>query len=548
MFLANNKSHSIREYTLESEISTDALLFARERGIEQGFNITQHVLEQCIKNTERYAILHSSGEIRFAELPCYIAHCMTELKGMGLKHGDRCSIVSADSVHMAIAILSVMCMGCTAIIINPLLQNDRLLESLNESKSNVILADNQNVQAITSLGSKGHKSLFPTVIDIDKTARTDLDLVNAEDIIEEIIIAPTSPFDNAFGIFTSGTTGKSKLVIHRHLDFVVAAERYGSQVLNIDASDSIFSASRLSFAFGLHNLFNALFHGATAILSPTKIDAETVVKTVKRFCPTIMCAVPTIYQFILDYPYVDKASFGSLRLFVSAGEHLPSGLRRQWLMSFGLPILDSLGSTEAFSTYLSNLPDSDTLGATGKLIPGFDAKLIGEQGEICPNGNAGTLWVRGPTLLSSYQSDTPANLSQFKNGWFCTNDVFSRDSDGYYYYHGRSDEMFKVAGQWISPQEIEGVLLEHPDVKEVAVVPVGDSEKTIRPKAFVVLDTEECDNLALILKEISQARLEKWKYPHFIEFVSSLPKTSTGKIKRYILRENNSIFEDGGVV
>jgi acyl-coenzyme A synthetase/AMP-(fatty) acid ligase/nucleoside-diphosphate-sugar epimerase len=523
----------------QEHVSREATLFTFERRLHRQFNISTRVLEQAPQaEPTLYALRHASGDIFYGELEQRVYSYIGSLNSAGVAPGERVALVAIDSVHLAISLLALLHRGCLAIIINPLLKEREIAVAYAVSGAVHLLLDASQTARLNHFLPEINS--FSIIEDFEHSYRQQIERGTAIPAWEA---APATPFGHAFGMFTSGTTGEPKLVLHRHQDFMVAAERYAAQILNIDQSDTVLSASRLSFAFGLHNMFNALLNGATSVLSPPTVNGQTLVQAIIDYQPTVVFAVPTLYQFVLKSDLANSAQLLSVRLFVAAGERLPEEINRQWRHRFGLPILDSLGSTEVFSTYLSNLPGVEKPNATGKLIPGFDAKLVDEAGKICGINQIGTLWIRGPSLLGCYENSTRANQLQFENGWFCTSDVFWREPDGYYYYYGRSDDLFKVSGQWISPQEIENVLLRHPDVLDAAVVPVGDCSITTRPKAYIVSDRPGTDTFTNELKEFSQQRLQKWKYPHLFEFIPELPKTTTGKIRRFALRPASPAIE-----
>lgn len=275
--------------------------------------------------------------------------------------------------------------------------------------------------------------------------------------------------------------GIPKLIEHRHQDPIVAADRYAAHMLDLRTSDVLFSASRTTFAFGMQNLLIALLKGATAVIAPQKISAAVIADLIAQARPTVMFAVPTIYQYLLDDAALSaRIAQNSLRLCIAAGERLPQAVATRWFQRHGIRLLDSLGSSEAFSTYLSNVADVEHNNATGKLVPGFDAVLRHEDGSPCRIGERGVMWLRGPSISVSARDRAGGMVD---NGWYCTKDVFWRDADGYFYFCGRSDEMFKVAGQWVSPLDLEEVLLSHPAVREVAVTASGSDDATLRTKA-----------------------------------------------------------------
>ncbi|SEA40131.1 AMP-binding protein [Alkalimonas amylolytica] len=518
-----------------SDITADALLFAKEKRFEHYFNFGDKIVEISRSiNGEKTAICHAAGSMNYGLIENSIMNFVSNMVKLGVVPGTRVAIVANDSPSFAIAVLSLLYSGCVAIIVNPLLKLSTIVQALGSAEVSHVLADKEFISLCRD-NSEVPANVIPTISDIYDIASEQPCNLSLE--ITRWLPARTRPFDEGIGMFTSGTTGIPKLIMHRHQDFVVAAERYAAQVLNINTSDRAFSVSRMSFAFGLHNCFNALFNRATAIISPKDLSIDDIVAAIKLYQPTILYAVPTVYQFLINHPAIQPDDFKAVRCFVSAGDRMPVELNRKWQAKFDASILDSLGSTEAFSTYITNIPGSSrAFGWTGKIVPGFAARIINERGVICGPGDIGTLWLRGPTLPSRYENHGAATASRFRDGWYCTNDMFVRDQQGYFSFFGRSDDVVKVSGQWVAPQDIEDVLLGHPDVVEIAVLAVGDNETTTRTKAFVVTNRQDQVQFTKELKQYARQHLERWKYPHLFQFVEALPRTVTGKLQREKLR------------
>jgi len=533
-FLSDLANETLRAKEWNKDKTVSSTLFANEKNHASYLNFADRIT-QISKSISRdkIAILHERGDLAYGSFEYSIQSCVSNIAKLGIKPGTRIGIVSNDSPSFTIAVLSLMFSGSTAIIINPLLKATTIAQAMESAGVNTVLGDKDFLELVAN-NTDIPADLIKQAADIDivaaiKTQGDDSELINW-------VPAQTRPFDYAIGMFTSGTTGAPRLIMRRHQDFIVSAERYAAQVLNLNTSDRAFSVSRMSFAFGLHNCFNALFNGATAILSPANLSINDIVDKIKLYKPTIFYAVPTVYQFLMNHEEVNTEAFRTIRCFVSAGDRMPTELNKKWKTKFNATIMDSLGSTEAFSTYLTNIPGTNrALGDTGKIVPGFDAKIVNEKGLICSHGEIGTLWLKGPTLPSRYENNAEATAERFKNGWYCTNDMFLRDKDGYFRYFGRADDVIKVSGQWVSPQDIEDMLMAHPDVLEIAVNAVGDSETTTRTNAFVVTERQDHDQLTKELKVYAKEHLERWKYPHTFQYVNILPKTVTGKLQRYRL-------------
>lgn len=520
----------LKRSRVHSDASPEARLFTQQRALPAHFNVTEHLLQGAARAyPDKIAIRHEGGEIRYAELAERIAACARRLSAAGVHYQQRVALISHDGIEHVAALLAVMHLGAVCTLINPLLPARDIAALLEQAEVSLVVADVMARQRLAEIDA-GAPLLPLEAVCAAPSGRER----------EPLLASPTGPLDHAFAVFTSGSVGQPKLIEHRHLDPIVATERYAAHLLDLRVSDVLFSASRTSFAFGLQNLLIALLKGATAVIAPQKISAAVVAELIVAARPTVMFAVPTVYQYLLDDEALSNRIEGrnSLRLCIAAGERLPQAVATRWLQRHGIRLLDSLGSTEAFSTYLSNVADGDYQGSTGKLVPGFDAVLRHHDGRPCRKGERGVMWLRGPSLSVSRQDRNAG--SRFHGGWYCTNDVFWRDGDGYFHFCGRHDEMFKVAGQWVSPLDLEEVLLSHPLVREAAITSSADGvatedSSTLRTKAWVVSDQASPD-LAEELRTLCKTRLDARRYPHLVEFVDALPRTSTGKLQRAPLR------------
>ncbi len=356
------------------------------------------------------------------------------------------------------------------------------------------------------------------------------------------ITAECSPDEVAFWLYSSGSTGAPKGVRHVHASLRATAETYGAQVLQIRPDDVIFSAAKLFFAYGLGNSMSfPMSVGASAVLLPDRPTPAAVLSVLRRFCPTIFGGVPTLYAALLAQPAIGAgAGSDRLRRCISAGEPLPEQVGRRWRQVVGVDILDGIGSTEMLHIFLSNRPDDIRYGTTGKPVPGYELRILDAEGNEVAEETTGELVVRGPSAADGYWNQREKSRRTFRGEWTHTGDTYLRDQAGYYRYCGRSDDMLKVGGIWVSPFEVEDALVAHPAVLEAAIVGHADEDGLIKPKAFVVLQEhaggQDRDALAEELKAHVKERIGVWKYPRWVEFVPDLPKTATGKIQRYKLR------------
>jgi benzoate-CoA ligase len=352
--------------------------------------------------------------------------------------------------------------------------------------------------------------------------------------------APTSRDDMCFWLYTSGSTGRPKGAVHVHSSLRLTAELYGSGVLGLKESDVCYSVAKLFFAYGLGNALTfPMAVGATTVLSPERPTPDGVTDILQRHRVTVLYAVPTFYAAFLASPAAPARSEFRLRYCVSAGEALPLDVGRRWKARYDVDILDGIGSTEMLHIFVSNYPGDVRYGTTGRPVPGYDIRLVDDDGNVIGgNGEMGELQVRGPTSAVMYWNNRERTRETFLGEWTRSGDKYLRDEDGYYVYCGRRDDMLKVGGIYVSPFEVEGALCTHSEVLEAAVVAWPDEDSLIKPKAFVVLKSAEkaCDALASLLQEHVKTSLAPYKYPRWIEFRTDLPKTATGKIQRFKLR------------
>jgi len=349
--------------------------------------------------------------------------------------------------------------------------------------------------------------------------------------------AETSKDDSAFWLYSSGSTGFPKGCVHLQHDMSYCTEYYAKPVLGIREDDITFSAAKLFFAYGLGNVLYFPFGvGASTVLYPGRPLAEDMFKVVQQNRPTIFFGVPTLYASMLALPDAEKRfDFSSVRACVSAGESLPADILRRWQEKFHVDILDGIGSTEILHIFISNRPGEIRPGSTGKLVPGYEALITDESGHAVPQGEIGNLLIRGDSIAASYWNKHEKSKDTINGHWISTGDKYYQDADGYFWYGGRSDDMLKVSGQWVSPVEVEAALISHGAVLECAVVGQADGSNLVKPKAYVVLkdgQATSADDLIAYCRE----RIADYKRPRWIEFVPELPKTATGKIQRFKLR------------
>ena len=355
--------------------------------------------------------------------------------------------------------------------------------------------------------------------------------------------APTTADTECFWLYSSGSTGRPKGAVHRHLDIVATCVHYAEDALGMIQEDVCFSAAKLFFAYGLGNAMTfPLWVGGTTVLSSQRPSPDMTFQIIEDHKPTIYFGVPTLYAAQLRTLEEGARDFSSVRCCVSAGEALPADIFRRWQEKTNTLILDGIGSTEALHIFISNTLADHRPGTSGKPVPGYRVKILNDEGEPVPPGEAGRLLVQGDSTSSRYWNNPQKTSETMVDGWVNTGDTYFEDADGYFVYCGRSDDMLKVGGIWCSPVEIENRLIEHPKVLEAAVVGRPDTDELIKPEAFVVLNQagDASTVLADDLLRHCQERLARYKYPRWVNFVDELPKTATGKIQRFRLRGNQT--------
>ena len=478
------------------------------------------------------AFVDDDRALTYAELAEGVARAGNALLGLGVGPEQRVAMCMLDSVDFPCVFWGAIKAGIVPVPLNTLLTTADYAFMLRDCRARVLVVSDALHDKVAPAAAA-----CPQPLRVVKTSELPSLLAAAS---LELDAALTCPDDVAFWLYSSGSTGAPKGAVHLHANLVHTAELYGTGVLGVREEDRIFSAAKLFFAYGLGNAMTfPLRVGATAVLMAERPTVAAVMRTLKQHAPSIFGGVPTLFASILADESLDRAA-GSprLRVSISAGEALPKHVGERWRERFGTDILDGIGSTEMLHIFLSNRHGDVRYGTSGKPVPGYDVKLVDASGEPVADGEEGALWVRGPSACAGYWNQREKSLATFHGPWTRTGDRYTRDADGYYTYAGRSDDMLKVGGIWVSPFEVESALAEHDAVLEAAVVGDADDEGLVKPRAFVVLKTPDAasDALADDLKAFVKGRLAPYKYPRWIVFVSELPKTATGKIQRYKLR------------
>lgn len=470
------------------------------------------------------------------------------LYAIGLKQESRVLMLMLDTVDFPIAFWGAIRAGIVPIPVNTLLSADQYAYMLEDSRAEVLFVSAALASTIEPILPR-MTWLKQIVISGDGEITTGkITKHRFQDLLGKgsarVFAAPTLSDEVAFWLYSSGSTGSPKGAKHVHSSLMVTARTYAQCVLGITKDDIVYSVAKLFFAYGLGNAMTfTMAVGAGAVLLPARPAPDAVLDIIKREQPTLFFGVPTLYAALLAHKDIGKgAGSKRLRLCISAGEALPPHIGLKWKEIVGLDILDGIGSTEMLHIFLSNYPNDLRYGTSGKPVPGYDAKIIGEDGTELGNNEVGELVIRGASAADGYWNQRDKTRRTFAGEWTYTGDKYIRDDDGFYQCCGRTDDMFKVSGIWVSPFEVEAALVSHEAVLEAAVIGLEDSDGLIKPKAYVVLKPGvTCDEkLFDALKEHVKSKAGAWKYPRWIELRADLPKTATGKIQRFKLREENS--------
>lgn len=487
---------------------------------------------------DRLAFVDPWRSLTYAELAIASARFAAGLRAAGIERERRIALVMLDTVDFPVAFWGAIRAGVVPVPINTLLPPDITGYILKDSRAAALFVSAPLLSPLRPVVDR--LSLKRNVVSAPDGKGGEFDAFLAPGGIEPP--GECSPDEVAFWLYSSGSTGNPKGVRHVHSSLKATADTYGTQVLGIRPDDLMFSAAKLFFAYGLGNSMTfPMAAGGASVLFPDRPTPDAVLATMRQYRPTIFAGVPTLYAALLAHSEIGPgAGSDRLRRCISAGEPLPEHIGLRWRETVGSDILDGIGSTEMLHIFLSNRPDDIRYGTTGKPVPGYDLRILEAGGEV-PDGEPGELVVRGPSAADGYWNQRAKSRLTFRGEWTHTGDTYIRDADGYYRYCGRTDDMLKVGGIWVSPFEVEEALIGHPAVLESAVVGHPDADGLIKPKAFVVLQQsasgEDPAALTEALQEHVKQRIGVWKYPRWIEFHEALPKTATGKIQRYKLRE-----------
>jgi benzoate-CoA ligase len=511
------------------------------------FNVARHLMEVNAGRAAKAAFIDDAGSISYGQLEDRVRRVAAGLRSLGIKREERVLLLMQDTTDWPVAFLGAIYAGVVPVAVNTLLTADDYAYMLEHSRSQAVLASGAVLPALKAALTKSDHEVHKVIVS-RPVAPVDFGEVEFEAFLAAHApiarAAPTQADEQAFWLYSSGSTGRPKGTVHSHANPYWTIELYAKAILGLRESDICFSAAKLFFAYGLGNALTfPLGVGATVLLMPERPTPDATFKRwtggVGGVKPTVFYGAPTGFAGMLASPSLPRRDEVDLRLVSSAGEALPADIGERFKRHFGVDIIDGIGSTEMLHIFISNLPGRVRYGSTGWPVPGYEIELRGEGGGPGPDGEPGDLYIHGPSAAMMYWGNRAKTRETFQGGWTKSGDKYVRNDDGSYTYSGRSDDMLKVSGIYVSPFEVEATLVQHPAVLEAAVIGVPDAEGLTKTKAFVVLKAgAEAGDAEL--KAFVKDKLAPYKYPRQIEFVHELPKTATGKIQRFKLREREA--------
>lgn len=510
--------------------------------VPENFNAVNVLLDHHVREGRgnKTAIEYGDEKITYNRLLRYVNKMGNSYKELGLEIENRVAILLHDRPAFFYSYLGAMKIGSVPIPLNTMLTPKDYFYMLKDSRAKILVTSPElydNVRPVLGgLKHLKHIVMVGEIVDVgDLTLYTDLmrtasDRLDAEEVSNE---------DVALWLYSSGSTGAPKGTIHLHNDIIFTTDLYAKNILEMDEGSRSFSASKLFFAYGLGNsLHFPLRFGATSILFPGRPKPDVVFDILTKYKPTHFFGVPTLYAAMLALPGADRYDISTIKYCISAGEALQPVIFHKWKETFHQEIVEGIGSTELLHIFISNRKDQVKPGSSGMLVPGYEAKIVDDLGKEVPVGTEGNLIVRGNSVAPFYWNKLEKTRKTMVGEWLHTGDVYYLDEDGYFWYSGRSDDMLKVGGIWVSPIEVENSIMELAEVFEAAVVGFPDDKGLIKPKAFVVLNKGVApdDELKKRIQDHVKTKSAPYKYPRWVEFLEDLPRTATGKIQRYKLR------------
>ena len=523
--------------------------------LPQTFNAASFFIDRHIRENRagNIAIEALDQRITYGELFEQTNRAGNALLALGVRAEERVLLLVLDTPEFLYAFFGAIKIGAVPVPVNTQAKPHDYEYILNDCRARVAIVTNSLLPCMEAIPHKNLRYLREIVsIQLaapppSSTSPTAPATAKLHELMQaaspQLEPAPTSKDDSAFWLYSSGSTGIPKGCVHLHHDMIVASHHYADAILKINQTDRCFSVARLFFAYGLGNAgYLPLSCGATTILSSARPTPASVYADIERYRPTLFFSVPTNYAALLEHHRENGGrdfDLSSIRHAVSAGEALPAPLFEKFRQRFGIEILDALGSTESLHMVISNRPGEVKPGSSGRVLPGYEAKIVDESGGPVPVDQIGDLWVKADSLCTCYWNQHEKSKQTFVGDWFRTGDKYRQDADGYFWHAGRSDDLFKVHGLWLSPAEVESALIAHPAVLEAAVVAHDDDAGLAKPAAYIVLrsDFRPTEQLARELQDWVANHIGGYKRPRWIEFLPEIPKTATGKLQRFKLRQ-----------
>jgi benzoate-CoA ligase family protein len=492
------------------------------------FNIADYFLDARVRDgmADRRALVTDEGVLTYGDVQTMANRFGQLLRQAGVRAEQRVIIALPDGPAYVAALFGILKIGAVVVMVNPQLKPDAIRYFLDYTRAVAAFVDVEASDAFAEAAS-GAPFLEHTFVVGDTPFQHALDTAS-----DDLDTFASNADDAAIWLFSGGTTGQPKAVVQSHTSFANTTECYAKGVIGYGPDDVTLSVPKLYFGYATgSNLLFPFATGATSVLFPERCTADALFSRIEQFRPTILINVPTMVNHMVNHPNAATADLSSIRLATSAGEALPAELHRRWHDLFGVELLDGLGTAEMWHIFLSNRPGAVKPGTLGTVVPGFEVKLCDDADQEVPVGQVGYLRVRGNSRALGYWHNREKTLRAFRGEWYVSEDMMSRDEEGYYTYAGRADDMLKVAGKWLSPQEVENCLLQHEAVEEVAVVGVANEDGLVKPCAYVVPSagaTTEAEELQAFVRQ----RLEPYKYPRKVVFLDAMPRTHLGKIDR----------------
>ncbi len=502
------------------------------------FNIADHFLGERLREGrgERVALRHADGTLTYAEVQALADRFGRALLGVGVRPEERVLIALPDGPEFVGALFGTLRIGAVVVMVNPGRSPQDLAALFDYSRAGCVVVDGAVLGSFEAALAAAERHPPLLVVGGEAGDHASFETLSAGPD-ESLETAATHPDDPAIWLFSGGTTGRPKAVVQTHRSFANTTECYAKQALGYTEDDVTLSIPKLYFGYATgSNLLFPFSVGGSAVLFAEHPTADLLFEQIRRHRPTILINVPTMINQMINHPAAGEQDLSSLRFATSAGEALPAPLYRRWRETFDVELLDGLGTAEMWHVFVSNLPGEVKPGTLGRAVPGFDLKVCDDDGAEVADGEVGRLWVRGDSRALGYWQSAAKTAAAFRGEWFVGGDLVSRDAEGYVTYCGRSDDVLKVGGKWLAPQDVESCLMRHPAVAECAVVGVENAAGLTKPYAFVVARGEAAD-LEEELKRHALEELEAYKHPRRVIRVEAMPRTHLGKIDRGRLKE-----------